>query len=90
MLHESRQLRDAYLAHALAWLRNALHHNTTDAWRQVRGPYGVGTMNEAGEELLSFLSMFNSRLCNTYFKKKAFIKLPGSTHVHSTGTVLIM
>ena len=46
-----------------------------DAWRQVRGPYGGGTMNEAGEQLLSFLSMFNSRLCNTYFKKKDIHKV---------------
>ncbi|XP_065176365.1 uncharacterized protein LOC135806138 [Sycon ciliatum] len=63
-----------------------------DAWRQVRGPYGVGTMNEAGEELLSFLSMFNSRLCNTYFKKKDIHKVtwqhPRSQHWHCIDYVI--
>ena len=33
-----------------------------DEWRQVRGPYGVGTMNEAGEELLSFFHVQLSTL----------------------------
>ena len=26
-----------------------------DQWGSVRGPYGVGEVNEAGEELLNFL-----------------------------------
>ena len=62
-------------------------------WRHVRGPFGVGVMNEAGEELLSFLSMFNARLCNTYFKKidihKVTWKHPRSQQWHCLDYVIM-
>ncbi len=41
-----------------------------DEWRAVRGRHGLGRMNEAGEELLSFLSLFGARICNSWFCKK--------------------
>ena len=41
---------------------------TEDEWSDVRGPWGNGECNEAGQELLSFLSMNNATICNTWFK----------------------
>ena len=34
-----------------------------DEWQDVRGPHGYGNLNEAGEELLSFLSINGTVLC---------------------------
>ena len=41
-----------------------------DEWRDVRGPHGVGTCNGAGRDLLSFLAINSSTICNTWFPKK--------------------
>ena len=41
-----------------------------DDWRLVRGLHGLGQLNDAGEELLSFLSLFSGRILNTQFSKK--------------------
>ena len=41
-----------------------------DPWWYERGPHGLGVMNEAGRELLSFLSIIGATVCNTWFKKK--------------------
>ena len=41
----------------------------TDEWHDVRGPCGFGEVNDAGKELLSFLSMNQSTICNTWFVK---------------------
>ena len=41
----------------------------TDEWHDVRVPRGFGKVNDAGKELLSFLSMNQSTICNTWFVK---------------------
>ena len=77
-----------------------------DPWWYERGPHGLGVMNEAGRELLSFLSINGATVCNMWFKKREVHKctwqyLSGSrrkryTNVHgsilnlSTGIVLII
>ena len=34
------------------------------------GPHGSGVINDAGQELLSFLACHEATACNTHFKKK--------------------
>ena len=41
-----------------------------DVWDGVRGPHGYGAVNDAGAELLSFLSAHQATVCNTWFMKK--------------------
>ena len=41
-----------------------------DCWSHVRGPHGLGVLNDAGEELLSFLSLVGGTVCNTWFQHK--------------------
>ncbi len=36
----------------------------------MRGPHGYGELNEAGRELLSFLSTNEAIVCNSLFEKK--------------------
>ena len=45
-----------------------------DDWWYERGPHGHGVINEAGRELLSFLSINDATVCNTWFPKKAIHK----------------
>jgi len=45
-----------------------------DEWWYERGPHGHGVMNDAGRELLSFLSINEATVCNTWFMKKAIYK----------------
>ena len=45
-----------------------------DAWADVRGPCGLGRCNDAGKELLEFLNINNSTICNTWFTKKPLYK----------------
>ena len=45
-----------------------------DEWWNVRGPHGLGIMNEAGREFLSFLAMNQATVCNTWFEKKSIYK----------------
>ena len=44
-----------------------------DLWQDVRGPHGFGNVNEAraGTSLLSFLSINDAVICNTWFEKGA-------------------
>ena len=42
-----------------------------DEWWHVRGPHWYGETNEAGKELLDFLSSNEATVCNTWFQKKA-------------------
>lgn len=42
----------------------------TCARAKVRGPHGFGALNDAGKEFLSFLSVNEATLCNTWFKKR--------------------
>ena len=39
-------------------------------WGAVRGPHGYGVANDAGKELLSFLSCHQATVCNTWFVKR--------------------
>ena len=41
-----------------------------EEWWYERGPHGHGALNEAGRELLSFLSINGATVCNTWFVKK--------------------
>ena len=52
---------------AYVWSRECVG----DRWRLVRGPHGYGVFNDAGKELLSFLSVHWATVCNTWFAKKA-------------------
>ena len=45
-----------------------------DQWWGVRGPHKHGSLNEAVKELLSFLSINDATVCNTWFEKKAIHK----------------
>ena len=49
-----------------------------DHWEKSRGPHGFGEMNDAGKELLSFLSLNETTVCNTWFQKMP-ISAPGNT-----------
>ena len=40
----------------------------------MTGPHGHGSLTEAGKELLSFLSINDAAVCNTWFEKKAIHK----------------
>ena len=57
-----------------------------DQWQDVRGPHGFGNVNEAGTSLLSFLSINEAVICNTWFEKrdihKATWQHPGSKQWH--------
>ena len=41
-----------------------------DQWSKVRGPHGCGVTNDAGKELLGFLSTQQATVCNTWFRRK--------------------
>ena len=41
-----------------------------DVWREVRGLHGIGSCNEAGEQLLELCAVNNLTIMNTWFKKK--------------------
>ncbi len=53
----------------------------------VRGPHGTGESNEAGRELLTFLSIDEATECNTWFQ---LTSRPGSTPRQGNGTAFIM
>ena len=45
-----------------------------DEWWYERGPHGYGELNEAGRDLLSFLSTNEATVCNTWFQKRRIYK----------------
>ena len=45
-----------------------------DEWWYERGPYGHEVLIEARRELLSFVSIKEATVCNTWFVKKAMYK----------------
>ena len=45
-----------------------------DQWANVRGPHGLGETNDAGRELLTFLSINEATVCNTWFPKRMIHK----------------
>ena len=50
-----------------------------DQWWRVRGPCGLGMVNEAGAELLNFLLLNGTTICNTWFQKR---NIHGQTWQH--------
>ena len=44
--------------------------STESEWWNVRGPHSHGELNDAGRELLTFLSINEATVCNTWFEKK--------------------
>ena len=44
--------------------------NSGSKSERVRGPFGMGEVNDAGQELLSFLTLNEATICNTWFEKK--------------------
>jgi hypothetical protein len=63
--------------------------NTDDEWRKVRGPHGLGAMNDSGRELLSFLST-KLRCAKHGLKRKEFISRRGSIRNPRNGAVLTL
>ena len=63
------------------------------AWDGVRGLHGVGKMNEAGEEMMSFCVLNELAVMNTYFEKKSIYKHtwqhPGSKTWHCIDYVIV-
>lgn len=45
-----------------------------DHWEKSSGPNGIGMLNDAGKELLHFLSLNKATVYNTWFKKKDIYK----------------
>ena len=50
---------------------NRPDESDNDEWADVRGPCGFGECNNAGKELLSFLSLNQLTICNTWFTKRS-------------------
>ena len=48
--------------------------SSDDQWTNVGGPHGFGALNDAGKEFLSFLSVNEATLCNTWFMKRGIQK----------------
>ena len=48
--------------------------SVSDQWDGVRGPHGLGVCNDAGKELLSFLSLHEAMVCNTWYEKRDIYK----------------
>ena len=46
----------------------------SDRWWHEQGLHGYGSLNEAEEELLSFISINEATACNTWFMKKDIYK----------------
>ena len=45
-----------------------------DLWSGVLGPHGYGQRNDAGMELLTFLALHETTICNTWFQKPDMYK----------------
>ena len=58
-----------------------------DQWRRVRGPCGLGVVNEAGAELLNFLLLNETTICN---KREIYTSKRGSIPRQKAGTVSTM
>ncbi len=41
-----------------------------DQWQRVSGPCGLGVVNGAGADLLNFLLLNETTICNTWFQKR--------------------
>ena len=50
---------------------NRPDESDNDEWADVRGPCGFGECKNAGKELLSFLSLNQLTICNTWFTKRS-------------------
>ena len=64
-----------------------------DVWSGVRGPHGVGEMNEAGRDLLSFCALNELAIMNTCFEKKRIHKFtwqhPGNKKWHCIDYIIM-
>ena len=64
-----------------------------DTWNGVKGVHGVGRMNEAGADLLSFCALNDLTIMNTCFEKKDIHKFtwqhPGSKQWHCIDYVIM-
>ena len=58
-----------------------------EQWWDEKRTFGFGELNEAGEELLSFLTTNVATVCNTWFTKKSKL---GNIPSLINGTVLTM
>ena len=59
-----------------------------DQWGSERGPHGYRATNNAAKELLSFLSIHQATVCNTWYKKMAiYINRHGNIQSLSSGAV---
>ena len=47
---------------------------TEDQWDSNRDLHGFGEVNDAGKELLQFLTLNEATVCNTWFEKKDIYK----------------
>ena len=65
---------ESYIAHGNFNVRVGSHDGNNDPWNRVRGPHSYGFTNKTGEELLMFLSMTETTVCNTWFKKRDIFK----------------
>ena len=67
--------------------------NSEDAWIGVRGAHGVGWINEAGSDLLSFCALNELSIMNTCFEKKNIYKYTwqhhGSKHWHCIDYIIM-
>ena len=59
-----------------------------DDWSLVRGPHGFGQINEAGEELLSFLHLLDAVVCNSWFHF-ILVQFIEKCHEHRTRAFLV-
>ncbi len=69
------------------------HGSQADRWEGVLGKHSLGNMNEAGLFLLSFCSMNNLSIVNTFFEKKDIYKQtwqhPGTKAWHCIDYILM-
>ena len=70
-----------------------LGQGENDEWWYERGPHGIGELNEAGRELLSFLSTNEATVCYTWFEKrparKATWQHPGTKQWHCIDFIIM-
>ena len=64
--------------------------NQDDNWWYERGPHGHGVLDEARRELLSFLSINEATVCNTWFTRELFTNRLGIILSLNSGIASIM
>ena len=65
----------------------ARNHMDEDQWQGSRGPHGIGEVNDAGKELLNFLSLNEAIQPVTHgSRKRKSIRACGNTQRRRDGT----